>query len=255
MLMTTQTGILSMSGMVTMGSLVLTMGRLMMNMDIQMLTIGAWMLTVSSLMLTMSMLMLTMGSLMLTESTCRMSQHLHLTCSWCWAVGRPGTALALLLAGGLGAGLGTGLGAGLGAGLAGCLGAGLGGGHVEVTVLGLALLTHEAACVEAGEAGQGPGLGLAGLGAELLAGPRPRARHLLCLQRQGVELYDRLLETLVERSLSLGIFIARLRINSIVRDDVASFWFDNQVGSLLPRSRRRCFVAPVSVPACLGERR
>ena len=105
------------------------------------------------------------------------------------------------------------------------------------------------------EAGQGPGLGLAGLAAQLLAGPRPQARHLLCLQRHGVELCDSLLETLVERSLSLGIFIAWLRINSIVRDDVASFWFDNQVSSLLPCSQHHSFVAPVRVPACLRERR
>ena len=62
-LMTTQTGILSMSGMVTVGSLVLNMGRLMMNMDIQMLTIGAWMLTVDNLM-TVSSLMWTMSRLM-----------------------------------------------------------------------------------------------------------------------------------------------------------------------------------------------
>ena len=240
-----------MSGMVTMGSLVSTMGRLVLNMDIQMLTIGAWLLTVdnlmtvSSLLLVMGSLMLAMGSLMLTTSTWRMSQPLHLTYSWCWAVGRPGTALALLLAGGLG----------LGAGLGADLGAGLGVGHVEVTVLGLALLTHEAARVEAVEAGEGPGLGLAGLAAQLLAAPRPQARHLLCLQRQGVELCDGLLETLVERSLSLGIFIAWLRINSIVRDDVASFWFDNQVSSLLPCSQHHSFVAPVRVPACLRERR
>ena len=230
----------------TMGRLMMTMGRLMINMDIQMLTIDAWMLTVDNLM-TVSSLMWTMGSLMLTTSTCMMSQPLHLTCSWCWAVGRPGTALALLLAGGLGVGLG----AGLGGGLAGCLGV----GHVEVTVLGLALLTHEAARVEAVEAGEGPGLGLAGLAAQLLAAPRPQARHLLCLQRHGVELCDGLLETLVERSLSLGIFIAWLRINSIVRDDVASFWFDNQVSSLLPRSQHHSFVAPVRVTACLRERR
>ena len=245
----------------TMGRLVLTMGRLMINMDIQMLTIDAWMLTVdnlmtvSSLMFDMGSLMLTMGSLMLTTSTWRMSQHLHLTCSWCRAVGRPATALALLLAGGLGVGLGAGFGGGLGAGLGGGLAGCLGVGHVEVTVLGLALLTHEAARVEAVEAGEGPGLGLAGLAAQLLAAPRPQARHLLCLQRHGVELCDGLLETLVERSLSLGIFIAWLRINSIVRDDVASFWFDNQVSSLLPRSQHHSFVAPVRVPACLRERR
>merc|ERR1719195_489951 len=94
-----------------------------------------------------------------------MSQHLRLTCSWCWAVERPGTALALLLAGGLGAGLGTGLGAGLGAGLAVCLGAGLGGGHVEVTVLGLALLTHGAACRPPAPGSAAPRSGWTGSGA------------------------------------------------------------------------------------------